>query len=920
MGAIIRRNERSWAIDLISEINIMLHGLQLKIKKAGGESTLSVNKKSMFPDVLLFADENQARILQGWELKLPDTLITDTVFIKDAMRKAEALNLNSFFIWNFTCGKLYVRQETGSYEVFRSWNGTSFIKNREDVTAGKELWLPIMKEIVLELNEFFVSGTIRSASFADTLTDNVLMNIIERNKDITAVRLRESCSKNMVMERKLLQWWQLFRMEYMQDEKDLYSAYAKMVLLNWSNRILFAHIIKKYHNCAREAERIDDTVTPAEANQIMEEITARGDFYNVFKAIEFNEIIPDEAWSDLVDLNGFITRNGIDTIDQTLLQQLLEKTVSASRREIRGQFTTPPWLAGFLCQITVNDWSGQCADVCSGTGTIGKAVINNKIARLNDIQEAFRTTWISDKYSYPLQISNIGLTNIGAINVPVHVFQRNAFELGPDEEIQILSPVDGSKIALTYPVLDAIVSNLPFVKANAIDPEEKAFIERIACEVRENTGEVLNPGKSDLYCYLPFAFHRLLAEGGRLGIIISNSWLGTAAGTKFYHALLYYYNICSVVLSGRGKWFKNAEVVATILVLEKKAISRPAGSEEISFFLVRKDMWEVAGADYETIISSIVLREELDPGLIHMKNYTVDGIEAVIGSGISLNALFHTVEWIEEIAGCLIPVTRLFDVRRGERRGWNALFYPGAGNGIEECYLKPVLKSPGHLKNYIAGTDAQAFCCHCSKEELYKKGHMGALRWIERFEDITNGTGRLLPEVLNSRSGYWYEMDDQAGADLVTALNPGRRLFVARFKEASFVDQRFTRLLVKEDTVDIRLSHALLNSVFGMFAIEAVGFGRGLGVLDASSSNFKSISMLDPRRLEKEDAEDIIRLFTGIEARGVLDTPDEMQDTLREEFDRRVLKAFGIESYYEEIRNSLLSMQQTRLAVMEQPG
>ena len=107
MPTIVRRNERSWAIELISEINLMLSGLDLKIKRAGGESTLSVNRTSMFPDVLLYADEGQTQILQGWELKCPDTPITDTVFINDAKRKAEALNLNSFFLWNFTQGDFY---------------------------------------------------------------------------------------------------------------------------------------------------------------------------------------------------------------------------------------------------------------------------------------------------------------------------------------------------------------------------------------------------------------------------------------------------------------------------------------------------------------------------------------------------------------------------------------------------------------------------------------------------------------------------------------------------------------------------------------------------------------------------------------------------------------------------------------------
>lgn len=45
MGTVVRRNERSWAIEIISQINGMLKRLNIRIRKAGGESTLSVNKK-----------------------------------------------------------------------------------------------------------------------------------------------------------------------------------------------------------------------------------------------------------------------------------------------------------------------------------------------------------------------------------------------------------------------------------------------------------------------------------------------------------------------------------------------------------------------------------------------------------------------------------------------------------------------------------------------------------------------------------------------------------------------------------------------------------------------------------------------------------------------------------------------------------
>ena len=57
MPAIVRRNERSWAIELITHINRIAHDNDLSIKRAGGESTISTGKgNTMFPDVVLYGN------------------------------------------------------------------------------------------------------------------------------------------------------------------------------------------------------------------------------------------------------------------------------------------------------------------------------------------------------------------------------------------------------------------------------------------------------------------------------------------------------------------------------------------------------------------------------------------------------------------------------------------------------------------------------------------------------------------------------------------------------------------------------------------------------------------------------------------------------------------------------------------------
>lgn len=915
MGTTVRRNERSWAIVIISEIRAMLKGMNLRIKSAGGESTLSLDKKSMFPDVLLYEDEAQNRILQGWELKMPDVLITDEALIRDAARKASALNLNSFVIWNFTYGKLYIKNENGDFREAKVWSGSSHIKSREDVAAYKSDWLPIIKEIVLTVNELLIRGTVSASSIETSISDGLMTEIIQRNKDIVAEKLILDVRCNMTMERRLKVWWSAFHEEYEKDEKNLYSAYAKSILLNWINRIMFANTIKKYHNCAYKIDSIDRTSTPSDGNAVIDEIVEQGDFYHIFQGLEYNEAVPENTWIDIVDYNQFLVENKIEKIDQAALQEILEKTVHTAKREIRGQYATPYCLADLLCQITIDSWNEDCGDLCAGTGTIARAIIQNKMKRVPDSEMVFSTTWIADKYAYPLQIANIAVTNMEALNIPVNIFQSDVFAVKSKDKIEIKSPIDGRGMEKEIPAFGAIVSNLPFVEYNRIGADEIPYIKEYKRQIKEATGIEFTLGKTDLYNYLPFKLHELLKDGGRLGIILSNSWLGTDIGKRFYEALLYYYDILAVVISDCGRWFKNADVVASLLVLKKKSISEPDQESRINFWMLHKDLEQIDSDEKERIISSIVLGEEIDSTVASLKTYSVAMIREITDKGITLNALFHDVSWVRELSECLIPIEEILTVKRGERRGWNDLFYPSENNGIESEYIKPVLKNPALLKSYTAQTDAAAFCCHRSKEELRDLGHMGALNWIERFENIRNGAGKRLPVALKRPGSFWYEMNDASKADFVTALNPDKRLFVSRFTEPTFVDQRFTRMLMKNTNISKDFIHALLNSIFGMFVIEAAGFGRGLGVLDASSTKLKNICIINPQKISEADALEIVELFAKIKNRNAMDTEDELKDGDREVFDRRVLRAVGHEELYEPIKRSLLSMQHTRHTV-----
>ena len=910
MTAVIRDNERSWGIELISKINNIASNNDLLIKHAGGEATISSSRKNkMFPDVILYGNLERNVILQGWELKMPDVPIEDETFIKDAQRKALALNLNSCLIWNFTYAVLYVKNGKNSFSKLKQWDSTNYIRTREDVRNFRSEWEKLLEKIIIEINGYFVTGKFCNSYLENAVSESAITTLIQRNKNIIAEKLQSFAFCDSIQEAYIDNWWNGIKTEYELDETDKYKAYAKTIILNWANRIIFAHIIKSRQNSAFVINELDYSTTPREANNIFKKITSKCDFYNVFSSIKYNDILPELSWIDFIEFSSFLKNNNLESLSQKILQNILEGTVATSRREFNGQYTTPPELAKLLLRLTVRNWNDTILDCCCGTGTIAKEAIHIKRQQLSII-ESVESVWACDKYQYPLQVANISMVNAETANIANRLFQHNALSLTIGEDISIVNPKTGEKTHFKLPAFGTVASNLPFVPFEIISTDDK---DKFSAIHLANELDL----RSDLYCYIAAKIADVIKPGGTLGIITSNSWLGTNAGVKFVDVLKKIYNIKQVHISGNGRWFQNADVVATILVLEKKTGTQ---NSDVNFWLWKKSLHDFArDANAENIlINSALLSQEIDNEIVKLSRYTQGQIQDILKLNVCYNALFHNVEWLLDIKDKLIPINKVFRVFRGSRRGWDAMFYPQKGeHSIENEYLKKVLVNARNITTLIAKADRDAFCCSVPISKLKAFRHYGALEWIARFEGQKNGVGKPLPMVLKRKNMEWYELQDNEIAELFTMMNPDQRLFFAKFETPSFVNQRLIGLSHKDSFPDEELNHALLNSLITVFYIEASGFGRGLGVLDINKDNIANCYMLNPDLLGTTEREKILKAFEKIKGRKILRVADELKDRNRIAFEHEVLRSFGIDEYFEKIKFSLLSMQKTRAAVKE---
>ena len=897
-------NERAWAIDVISEINAYCAPRARAVVRAGGEYSVTGQSGCLFPDVLLFGAHTGAVVQQGWELKMPDTAINDRQLLENAEQKARRLGLNSFLVWNVNEAALYAQTSSGAFTHKKTWPAID-ITRRADVAQSRPSWVRLLHTIIDDVNDFLDRGDIAGARPEVAISDALFLDHLEHFTPSLAQAIKRAHQTDATFAAELNFWWAENKTEHPGCTE--FEGLARVNIINWVNRILFAHYLKRFNNAANAVESIKSGTTINAAIRIFDTISASCDFLNVFKPALGQKHIDSSTWDGLIHLNCFLKDLNLGAVTQESFHKVIETALTYARKKLAGQFSTPRPLADLLVRLTIQDRTKPIVDPCCGTGTIARAAYDLKRTVGLTTTEALETTWASDKFAFPLQLCSIALSDPLGMGEVVQVFRHDAFTLASGQSIKFTDPSSGAEVSRNLPVMHAAVSNLPFVRFEDSEKLNPSLTAIKGSLTQNCAGGATLEGRADLYAYLVFKLRDLVEEHGRVGIISSNSWLAVEWGKQFREILARCFKIRQVVVSGEGRWFDNSDVVTTILILEKR--STPAASgERIEFIATttRIGNWATAPGGVDQLANHILAPAAPAAGFTKQE-YTQSQIQALEAVGIGWNALFADLSWISNTSPNLVPASRWFDFSRGERRGWDKLFYPKAGHGIEAEYIKPVLKSARNVSGLLANANGEAFCCSASISALQSGRKRGALAWISRFQNATNKSGKPLTESLARHGHKWYEMRPSTLADFAISINPDKRIGVYRLRQRAFVNQRLTPLVLKTGvTIDLDLCHALMNSTIGIFMIEAIGFGRGLGVLDLNATNLaEHLHMLNPMAASANQRQQILTAFAPLLRRDILDLTSELQSSDRLAFDKAVLQAFGISQLQNQIYNSL---------------
>lgn len=908
---LLKSNERSETIELIKESQSIFINNDFIFKEATGELSLGKNgnddqrANTLFPDVLYYADKRQNQVALGWELKMPDTDINDTELYNNAVDKADRLNTNVFVLWNFKQVKVYYRKLENNWIESRCWNDLIENKTRDDVVKNRKQWKELLKDVIIHLNSLFRDKIVTTVPVLES-AESISKDIAEIYSQELADYYRELGDRRLIAEIK--RWYDIELMEFNSidskkvADEDKIKVYAKNTLLNWINRVTFANLLKNNYNSVSEALEalLQDDKSFSDIQNEFNNATKLSDFYTILSCQDNDICLSQTSQMVIRQYASFLSDKDFADIRQEEFQNTLESIIDVSKRELMGLYSTPKKLATLLVNSTVENINSQILDPCVGSGTIASSALK-LLSDGGDLNKAHNNLWASDKYRLPLQVANISLSSKDSLNLPNQVFQRDLLSLQTGEIIKITDPSDGSVIEKRLPEFDYVISNLPFIRNERLqkDEIEVKHLHEVNKYLSDKGIEEISL-KSDWYHFGILGIERLLKDEGIAAVIVSNSWLKTKKKNNFINILFQLFEVQKIIISSDGRWFSNAEVVTVILVLKKNST---IGTQNTKFIKINANIERLSEEEILKVSDSLLIND--NNNFLDVIEYTKCEIQRYISSGLSLNILFHNIKWFESILDVTVPMSSIFEGDRGTKSTNDKFFYDIADSeNIEQEYLVPVLKSPSSIHGFLASADSNAFVVIEDKNQL----KIGARNYIEKFEGLPKNTSQQKLKV-------WYQFPKKVTGDFITSLNPDQRLFWSRVPSDLLINQRLTVFKLKDRKFDKELVHALLNTYFAQFMIEATGFGRGLGVLDTTKEGILDSLILNPELLSVESKEEIIDSWTKLSNKEVPNILDQLYSEDWVEFNKLVLDKFGKVELLYEIRSSIENSVKMRSSV-----
>lgn len=635
---------------------------------------------------------------------------------------------------------------------------------------------------------------------------------------------------------------------------------------------------------------------------------------------------------EIKNLVKVLDRYNFSTLGYDVIGRIFEKIIPPAERHHLGQYFTNPDIVDLILKFALRHEDDKVFDPSCGAGTfLVRAYQHKKLSNQYLTHEKIiGDLWGNDIAKFPAHLStiNLAINDLSVDSNYPNVIQKDFFDLLISENKGFELPENtrkaklrqlGSKeLEVTYPrYFDAIVGNPPYTRQeeiSEISSQETYKDQMIQKAVTYgNHKQIANISRrAGVYAYFFVHGTKFLNNGGRFGFIVSNAWLDVEYGAGLQEFFLNNYKIVAIIESKVERWFEDADINTSIILLEKASgvqYKKERDESLVRFVYLLKplrrfippaeNMWEKQVdrlRSIDSLLKTILAHDEFyqnedlriypkKQSELYEEGFDIEShkyIGSKWGKYVRAPEIFFKI--LEKGKDKLVPLKHVADIRRGITTGANEFFYltdeeikrrkiekefwmhqDEKGNWIPNY----IIKSPRECKSIKVKPKDLAFRVLMIHKDKQKLQDTNVLQYINEGEK----KGFNKRPTCASRE-KWYDLEE------VTAPILSRRFIDQNFSFIfndcnAYVGDTFFVVTTNESEYSALLS-AALNSTLYSFMMEIYGrTPMGEGVLLIYGPEIKPLPVFPLSGIQKFSPQ-ILQIMEKIANRELKDIFEEI--------------------------------------------
>jgi|LJSS01.1.fsa_nt_gb type I restriction-modification system DNA methylase subunit len=659
------------------------------------------------------------------------------------------------------------------------------------------------------------------------------------------------------------------------------------------------------------------------------EVIFKTGIYDAIEVVESEEVIKTLDW-----FIRLIDHYKIEKLGD-VIGVIYEELIPAEERHNLGQFYTPRPIAELIIKWAIRSPDDKVIDAGCGSGTflveaykkLAESKLKKPFGEIKHVPEDVHKQILEQLYAidineFPAHLTamNLAMKNVRVPSQILNIFVKDYFTI--KSGYKTIAPykaktLEGEKdVEVEFKDFDAVVGNPPYTRWGELSSEVQNHIITSISDLLKKYDLIPQAGKrgAEYNMVVFWVAHSIgfLKDGGRLGMIISDSWLQTAYGVRFGRLLADHFKIHAIIdISARV--FPVPLIGSCIVLLEKDSNESERRDNNIAFVYLKikkgginvlqvlklvkdKNPVNISTEDYDIVVKVYKQNDVMESSepWIRFLFYSDDILNQL--RALEGKLLVRLEKYFEPIYGNLL-YTLLYTRRVVRTRhagvGGEEFFYLTDANAsrhaIPQEFLVPLISSSRHMQFFSfaredwkmirgEGGECWLFLCHKPRDELQPEivryiqlgeTEVRLAKGIHRGEPVSQSRAAEERRRLRQHFVDWYDLGGVIEAPIYATYGAQYwiRFVLSKFQCA--LDHRILALIPKQgaqfNEIELKALLAYLNSSFTQLQAEVMGRSTGGGMIELDVRSISSFLVLNVKALPKNDIKSLVELFDKLE-------------------------------------------------------